>query len=92
MRLRALGVIGAQVDVDERPAVLVADLAAETIDVVIVAADRDRPRAVDSGADDLPLLDVIGNEDEAAQAGARRMRRDAVGEVAGRRTRNGVET
>ena len=38
--LRALCVVGTQVDVDEAPAVLIGDLGAEPVDVVVVAVDR----------------------------------------------------
>ena len=49
-RLGALGVVGAQVDVGEAPAVLVGDLRAEAVDVVVVAADRHQLRLVDARA------------------------------------------
>src|SRR5262249_53640267 len=91
IRLGAFGIVRAQVDVDEGPAVLVGDLAAQPVDVVVVAADRHRARSVDGGADDLALLEVVGDEDEAVEPGARRVCRDAVGEVAGRGARDGAE-
>ena len=40
-RLRALRVVGAEVDVDERPAALLRQLGAEAVDVVVVAVDAD---------------------------------------------------
>ena len=39
--LGAFGVVRTQVDVDDRPAVLVGDLGAQPVDVVVVAADGD---------------------------------------------------
>src|SRR4029077_2838767 len=47
-RLRALRVVRAQVDVDERPVALGAQLGAEAVDVVVVALDTDELRAVDT--------------------------------------------
>src|SRR5262249_58275916 len=45
---RALGVVRPYVDVDERPAVLVGDLAAQAVDVLLVAAGPDPARAGDA--------------------------------------------
>ena len=61
--LRAFGVVGAQVDVDEAPVVLVGDERAEAVDVVVVAVDADEARAVDEGVEDLGGLEVGGDED-----------------------------
>src|SRR5919204_3256018 len=49
-RLRAFRVVRAQVDIDEGPAVQVADLAAETVGVVVIAVDSDDQRLVDRRA------------------------------------------
>ena len=65
-RLGALGVVGAQVDVGEAPAVLVGDLRAEPVDVVVVAADRHQLRLIDGRADHLARLEVVRDEDVAA--------------------------
>ena len=51
--LRALGVVRAQVDVGEPPAVLVRHLRAQPVHVVVVAADGDDVRPIDAGAGDL---------------------------------------
>ena len=45
--LRAFGVVGAKVYVDEAPRVFVGDLGAEAVDVVVVAVDADETRTVD---------------------------------------------
>src|SRR5207249_10759301 len=68
----------------EGPAVPVGDLAAEAIDIVIVAVDRDQRRLIDRGADDLARLEIGRDEDAGAQAGLGGVRRDRAGEVAGR--------
>ncbi len=74
--LGALGVVRAQVDVGEAPAVLVGHLRAQAVDVVVVAADGDDARPVDRGAGDLAGLEVVGNEDVARRGrGARRATR-----------------
>ena len=57
-RLRALGVVRPQIDVDEAPAVLEGDLRAEAIDVVVVAVDAHEPRAVDLRAENLGRLQI----------------------------------
>ena len=82
--LRALRVVGAQVDVDERPRALLAELGAEPVDVVVVAADADQVRPVDAGGEELLLLEVGGHEDVGVEARRGRVRGDGVGEVAGR--------
>ena len=43
----AFGVIRPDVDVHERPAVLVGNLAAQPVDIVVVAVDGNRPWAID---------------------------------------------
>ena len=84
-RLGALGVEGTDVDVDERPAVLLAgDLARELVDVVVVALDRDEVLGVDRRVDLLGRLEVAGDEHHGADARARSGCRDRVGQVAGR--------
>ena len=84
-RLGALGVVGAHVDVDERPALLLAgDLRGEPVDVVVVAVDRDQRVGVDGRVDLLGLLEVARDEDDRLDAGAGAGRGDGVGEVAGR--------
>ena len=58
-RLGALGVERADVDVDERPALLLAgDLGGEPVDVVVGAVHRDEVLGVDRGVDLLGLLEV----------------------------------
>src|SRR5215213_3281106 len=52
-RLRALGVVGPQVDVDERPRPRLGQLGAEPVDVVVVAADADQVGPVDAGRQQL---------------------------------------
>jgi len=56
MGLGAFGVVGPQIDVDKGPAVFVADLTAESIDVVVVSFDRDGLGSINGGADNLPLF------------------------------------
>ena len=85
-RLGALGVERADVDVDERPAVLFAgDLAGELVDVVVVAVDRHEVLGVDRRVDDLGGLEVAGDEHDGLDAGPSACGGDGVGEVAGRR-------
>jgi hypothetical protein len=60
-RLGALGVVRADVDVDERPVVALAgDLGAEPVDRVVVALHRDHVGPVGAGGEDLLLLEVGG--------------------------------
>ena len=83
--LGALGVVGADVDVDERPALLLAgDLGGELVDVVVVAVHGDERVGVDRGVDLLGLLEVARDEDDGLDAGAGAGGGDRVGEVAGR--------
>ena len=89
--LRAFGVVGAEVDVDEAPGVLVGDLGAEAVDVVVVAVDADEARAVDLGVEDLGGLEIGGDEDGGLEAEADGLRGYRVREVAGGRTADGVE-
>ena len=90
-RLGALGVVGPDVDVDERPALLLAgDLRREPVDVVVVALHGHQRAAVHRGGDDLGALEVLGDEDHGLHAGAGAGRGDRVGEVAGRGAREDV--
>ena len=90
-RLRALGVVGAQVDVDEGPRARLGELGAEPVDVVVVAPDADQVGAVDAGREQLLLLEVGGDEDVGVEAGGGGVRRDRVREVAGRGAGHGLE-
>ncbi len=86
-RLGALGVVGPDVDVHERPAVLLAgDLRGEPVHVVVVAVHGDQRAAVHRGGDDLGPLEVGGDEDDRLHAGAGPGGGHRVGEVAGRGT------
>ncbi len=82
--LRALGVVRAHVDVDERPRVLARDLGAQPVDVVVVALDGDEVRAVDPRGEDLLLLEVGGDEDVGLEAERGGVGGHGVGQVAGR--------
>src|SRR5262245_37707604 len=90
-RLRAFGVVRAQVDVHEAPAVAVRHLRAEPVHIVVIAVDGVNRRAEDRRTENLSLLEVVGNEHAAFEAETRRVRRDAVGEVTGRRTGDDLE-
>src|SRR5690348_12187455 len=90
--LRALSVVGPQVDVDEPPAVSIADLRAESIHIVVIARDRENRGAINRRSEHLARFQVVWNEDAALHAETRRVRGHAVGEVSGRRTREDVET
>ncbi len=90
-RLRALGVVRPQVDVDERPRVLLGELRAEPVDVVVVAADADQVGPVDAGREQLLFLQVGGDEDVGVEARGGGVGGDRVGEVAGRGAGDGVE-
>jgi hypothetical protein len=83
-RLAALGVERADVDVDERPVLVLGDLAAQPVDVVVAALDGDQRLAVDGGLHDLALLEVVRDEHHRAQPAAVAWAGDGVGEVAGR--------
>ena len=61
--LRALGVVGAQVDVDESPRQLERQLDREPRAVVVRAVDGVDPRAVDRGCGELLGLEVARDED-----------------------------
>jgi hypothetical protein len=90
-RLRAFGVVRAEVDVHESPAVPVCHLRAQPVHIVVVARDRQDGWIEDRGSEELPRFEVVGNEDATFDAEPRRMRRDAVREVAGRSAGEHVE-
>ncbi|CAB4689100.1 unannotated protein [freshwater metagenome] len=82
--LGALGVVGTDVDVDERPAVLLAgDLGGQLVDVVVVALDGDQRLGEDRGVDLLGLLEVARDEDDRLDPGPGTGCGDRVGQVAG---------
>ena len=89
--LAALGVVGAHIDVDESPRVVVAHLAAQAVHLIVGAVHRHHGGAVHGGADDLAPLQVGGDEDHGAQAGAGGVGGDAARQVAGRGAGDGLE-
>ena len=84
-RLRALGVVGPHVHVDERPVALAGELGAEPVHVVVVAAHGHEVRAVDARGEDLLLLEVGRDEHVRLEPGGRGVRGHGVRQVAGRR-------
>ena len=86
-RLRALGVVGAKSDVDERPVELERELDREPAAVVVASVDGVDRRAVDGGRDQLLGLEVGRAEDDRLDPLGCRARGDRVREVAGRRAR-----
>ena len=85
-RLRALGVVGAHVDVDERPLlVLGCQLRGQPVDVVVGAVHGEQRAAVDGGGEHLGLLEGLRHEHHGVPAGARGGGGHGVGEVAGGR-------
>ena len=80
--LGAFGVVGAQVDIREAPAVLIRHLRAQPVHIVVVAAHGDDARVVHAGAGHLARLEIVRDEDGARQAQTRGVRGDASGEVA----------
>ena len=90
-RLRAFGIVRAQIDVDEAPVVLVRDQRGEAVDVVVVAVDADEARTIDQGVEDLGGLQVCGHQDAGLEAKARGLGSDRIGEIAGRRAADRVE-
>ena len=86
-RLRALGVVRAQVDVDEPPRKLERELHGKTRAVVVVAVDGVDRRPVDGSGRELLRLEVGRDEDGRVEPFGGRAGRDRAGEVAGRRAR-----
>ena len=90
--LGALRVVGPDVDVHERPVLVVAgQLGGDPVHVVVGPLDRDQDAAVHGGGDDLLLLEVGRDQHHRADPGPGGGRRDRVGEVAGRRAGQGGE-
>src|SRR5262249_10392861 len=92
MGLGTFRIIGPQINVDEGPAVFVTDLTAESIDVIIVAFDRNGFWPVNGGTNDLSLFQAVGNKDVALQSGYRSVGCDCIGEISCRRAGHGVES
>ena len=90
-RLGAFAVVRAQVHVHQSPPEAVGHLRAEPVHVVVRAAHAHQVRPKTLVADDLGRLEVVRDEDPGGEAGARRVRRDGVGEVASGRASDDVE-
>ena len=89
-RLGAVAIEGAQIDIDERPAVLAARLGAQAVHLVVIAGDGEDVRAVDQRAQHFALLQVGRNEDIGLEAAFGGVRGDGVGEVAGGGAGDGI--
>ena len=89
--LAAFSVIGAEVYVDEAPAVFAGDFGAEAVDLIVGAVDADDLGAIDEGAEDFALLKVGRDEDVAFEACCGSICGDAVCEVAGAGAGDGLE-
>ena len=82
-RLGAFGVVRAQVDVDEAPAIPIRHLRAQAIHIVVVARDGQDRRVEDRGSEQLAGFEIVGNEHAAVDAEAGGVCRHAVRQVAG---------
>ncbi len=89
--LGPFGVIRAEIDVDDRPAILVGDLGAEAVDIVIVPANADHVGPEDQRAKHFALLQVVRNHDKAADARLGGVGGGAVGEIARAGAADGVK-
>jgi len=90
--LRALCIVGTEVDVDETPAILVGDESAKTVDVIVVAVDADEARAVDEGVEDLGGLEIGGHQNAGLNAEAGGLRGDGVRKIASGGAADGSES
>ena len=88
-RLAALGIVGAHVDVDEGPVVVVAHLAAQPVHFVVGAFHRYQRRVVHRGADDLAALQISRNEYHRVDPRPRGMGGHTAGQVPGAGARQG---
>ncbi len=84
--LRALRVIGPDVDVDEGPALFFSrDLSGELVDVVVGALDGDQGRVIDGGSQDFLPLEIVGYKDNRLDACPGSGCGNSIGEVPGGR-------
>src|SRR5215475_1837083 len=83
MRLGALGVVRAQIHVDQAPVKPIGDLRAETVDVIVVAVDADDAGAVNGGIQNFGRLEIGGDKDAGVEALLGGLRGHRVREVAG---------
>ena len=89
--LRSLRVIRPQVHVDEAPGPLFSNLRAQPIHLIVVASDANHVRAENLVPRIFAGSRSDGNEYPRLQPQSRRMRRNRIGQVAGRRTRDRIE-
>ena len=90
-RLRAFRIVGANIDIHKGPAMFAGDLAAEAIDVVVIAFDLDHVRLIDQIPEDFRGFQIAGNEYVGAHPGGSRMGGDGIRQIAGRGTGNGFK-
>src|SRR5207302_2027662 len=83
--LAAFRIEGAEVDVDDRPAVQISELNAQPVDVVVGAIDLDDGGAVRAGGSNFPRLEVGGDENQGMHSGARGVGGHRAGAVSGGR-------
>src|SRR5690242_5839195 len=90
--LRALRVVGTQIDVHEAPCVLVGNLGAEAVYVVIIAVDANQPRAIDLRVQNLCRLKLSRNQDAGLDAQTSGLRGNRVCQIPRGRAADGIET
>ena len=79
----ALGVVGAHIDVDESPRIVVAHFAAQAVHFVISAIHRHHRGAIDRRADNLAPFQIRGDEHNRAHSGPGGVGRHAARQIAG---------
>ena len=91
-RFRAFRVVGTDIYIHKRPAVLASDFAAEAIHCVVCAADADDIRSVHQRAENFPRFQVGRDEDVTLQPATRRVGRNGICEITSRRAGDNFET
>ena len=90
--LRTLGVVAAEIDIGESPSELVRNLCAQPIHVVVITPHADEMRTEDRRSQNLAEFEIVRDEHIALETEPRRVRRDAVGQVACGRASKHVES
>ena len=83
MGLRAFGIIGPQIHIDEAPLEAVGNLRAQPVDVVIVAVDAHDTGTVDGGVQHFCGFEICRNENAGIETLLRCLRGNGIREISG---------
>src|SRR4030043_1090902 len=90
--LRPFSIERPDIDVDEGPSIIFCNLTAKPVYLVITSFDPNQIRSINEGPENLPLLQIIGNEDITLQTSCRSQGCNRIAKISWGRTSHNTKS